>query len=334
MSQIRRDPITDRWVIIFDNVPATNFVVSKVSRDPEKRCAFCEGNEDQTPKEVYSIRKDGTAPDSPGWSVRVVPNMYPALRIEGELKRTGEGMFDKVSGIGAHEVIIESPVHSNSLAKLEKEHISKVLKAYRARIIDLKKDKRFKYILVFKNEGKDAGASLEHTHSQLIATPIVPKRVEDELEGAEFYYKFKERCIFCDIIKQELQEDERVIYRNEEFIAITPFAARFPFESWILPVKHSAYFENHNDQQLDLLADIFKKLLVSFDKFLDFPSYNFLLHNSPIIKDFNENAYHWHFEIIPKITKIQGFEWGTGFYINPVSPDFAAKSLKENIEEE
>ena len=211
MPELRKDPIVGRWVIIStDRVRRpTDFIRQQVSSQGGF-CPFCYGNESKTPPEILAYRppRDGGPQpprDSPGWTVRVVPNKFPALGIEGNLNRQAEGMFDKVSGIGAHEVIIMSPEHTASLASLPAKRIEDVLWAFRDRIIDLRKDRRFKYILLFKNHGEAAGATLEHPHAQLIALPIIPKHALEELEGAKQYFIFKERCVYCDVLRQELE---------------------------------------------------------------------------------------------------------------------------------
>jgi UDPglucose--hexose-1-phosphate uridylyltransferase len=194
-------------------------------------------------------------------------------------------------------------------------------------------DRRFKYILVFKNHGEAAGASLEHPHSQLIALPILPKQVVEELEGAKRYYANKERCIFCDIIRQEMESGVRVAAENADFVTLSPYAPRFPFETWILPRHHEAAFENSSSRIYENLARMLRSILSKADQVLDHPAYNLVLHTSPLQEDANE-YYHWHLEIIPKLTKTAGFEWGTGFHINPTPPEEAARFLREAVVEE
>ena len=330
MPELRKDPITGRWVIIATERAKrpSDFVRDKVEIRGSGFCPFCYGNEAKTPPEIIAYRSDGSLRNSPGWSLRVVANKFPALGIEGSLNRQGEGLYDKMSGIGAHEVIIETPDHQKTLAMLSPRQIEDVLWAYRDRILDLKKDRRFKYIMIFKNHGEAAGASLEHTHSQLIALPVVPKRVREETDGARDYFRFKERCIFCDIIRQELESGIRVIANTPTFIAIAPFAPRFPFEIWIMPRVHQSAFEDSQRQEFEQLAVMLKDMLVRLDKVLDFPAYNYIIHTSPIPESPNEH-YHWHLEIMPKLTKIAGFEWGTGFHINPTPPEESAKFLRD-----
>jgi len=330
LPELRKDPIVGRWVIISTDRARrpSDFLRDPGAPQAGKFCPFCEGNEDKTPPEILGWRQNGAGANQRGWSLRVVPNKFPALGIEGELARQGEGLFDKMNGVGAHEVIIESPEHSMTLAQLPEKRVEDVLWAYRDRMLDLKKDKRFRYILVFKNQGEAAGASLEHTHSQLIALPVVPIYVREEVEGAKTYYNFKERCIFCDVIRQEAASGARVIQETDHFLAVAPYAPRFPFETWILPKQHEAAFENSQSHVFENLAKVLKKLLQKLDHVLEYPPYNFVLHTSPL----NENTqdyYHWHFEIMPKLTKVAGFEWGSGFYINPTPPEEAARFLRE-----
>jgi len=329
MPELRKDPVLGRWVIISTErgKRPTDFNPEPKGRKA-KLCPFCPTNESSTPPEVYAVRHNGSGANSPGWTLRVIPNKFPALRIEGDLNREGEGIFDKMNGIGAHEVLVETPKHELDLVDLAPEDIKNVIIGYRERIVDLKKDPRFKYIMIFKNQGEAAGASLEHSHSQLIATPIVPKRVLEEIDGATQYYGYKERCIYCDIVKQEIHQNVRVIAQSEHFLSITPFASRFPFEAWILPKKHSPLFENITDDCAMSLGLILKEILTRQSRALSDPPYNFVIHSAPVENGAGKE-YHWHIEIMPKLTKVAGFEWGTGFYINPTAPEDAARFLKE-----
>ena len=330
MPELRKDPITGRWVIIATDRARrpTDFVRERVQIRGSGFCPFCQGNEAKTPPEILAYRSDGGARNTPGWSLRVVPNKFPALGIEGSLNRQGEGLYDKMNGIGAHEVIIETPDHQMTLPKMSVRGVEDVLWAYRDRILDLKKDRRFKYILIFKNHGEAAGASLEHTHSQLIALPVVPKRVREEVDGSREHYDFKERCIFCDIIRQEMETGIRVISENQDFIVLSPFAPRFPFEMWIVPKHHQSAFEESQKHEFEQLAAILKDMLLRLDRVLDYPAYNYIIHTSPAGETAGD-YYHWHLEIMPKLTKVAGFEWGTGFYINPTPPEESAKFLRE-----
>jgi len=332
VPELRKDPITGRWVIIATDRAKrpTDFVREKVEIRGSGFCPFCYGHEVKTPPEIHAYRPDGSAKDTPGWTLRIVPNKFPALGIEGTLNRQGEGLYDKMNGIGAHEVIIETPDHALTLATMPTRGVENVLWSYRDRILDLKKDRRFKYILIFKNHGEAAGASLEHTHSQLIALPVVPKRVREEVDSAREYYNFKERCIFCDIIRQEMEDTVRVIAENQDFTALAPYAPRFPFELWIVPKIHQSAFEESQKHEFEQLASVLKDMLMRLDKVLDSPAYNYIIHTSPF-PEVSNDYYHWHLEVMPKLTKVAGFEWGTGFYINPTPPEESAKFLREAV---
>jgi len=329
MPELRKDPIHGRWVIISTERSRRPSDFTPEERRPRGGfCPLCEGNEDRTPPEIVAFRDNGTLPNTPGWTLRVVPNKFPALRIEGELDREGEGIYDKMNGIGAHEVLIETPRHEETLITLPLKDVKNVLWVYRERIIDLKRDKRLRYVLVFKNHGVAAGASLEHSHSQIIALPIVPKRVSEEIEGAKTYFNYKDRCVFCDIIRQELQQRVRVISENKSFLSLAPFASRFPFETWILPKTHHPSFEHMDPSQYEQAAQILSDTLQRINQVLTDPPYNYVIHTSSY-PEVDMNYYHWHFEIMPKLTKVAGFEWGTGFYINPTPPEEAAEYMRE-----
>lgn len=338
MSTLRRDPITGRWVINLDRTKDKSSSLTDLEKLTQKGiCPFCEGNEKYTPPEIFAIRNDGTQKDKPGWQVRVVSNVSPALRIEGELDRRAELMYDLMNGVGAHEIIIETPQHIANLADLEVSQIQKILQAYKERILDLKKDKRFRSVVIFKNHGERAGSSpIKHTHSQLIALSITPKSIKEELVGAKEYYDYKNRCVYCDMIRQELSAEKRMVSTNPHFIAICPFASRFTHEVWILPKKHSVDFEQINEELAGSLASLLKEVLLRLKILLKNPPYNFILHTGPnrtfrrggAWKTLDED-YHWHIEIMPRYTRIDGFEWGTGFYINSATPEKAAEGLRK-----
>lgn len=275
MPELRRDPIHGRWVIIStERGRRPSDFVTEERRPIGGFCPLCEGNEDKTPPEIIAFRENGTPPNTPGWTLRVVPNKFPALRIEGELNREGEGIYDKMNGIGAHEVVIETPLHYETIATLPLKAVKDVLWAYRERMTDLRRDQRFRYVLVFKNHGVAAGASLEHSHSQIIALPIVPRRVAEEMEGAQNYFHYKERCVFCDIIRQELQQKNRLIIENQAFLSIAPFASRFPFETWILPKTHYPVFEHMEPPLYEQAAQILSETLHRLRQVLNDPPYN------------------------------------------------------------
>jgi UDPglucose--hexose-1-phosphate uridylyltransferase len=340
MPELRKDPIIGRWVIIAtDRAKRPDQFSSQAQDAPaEKPCPFCEGSESQTPPEVYAIRPRRTPANAPGWEVRVVPSIAPFLRVEGDLDRRGKGLYDVMNGIGAHEMIVETNQHIANMADLSEEQISKVLTCYINRMTDLERDGRFKYALIFKNHGWVAGGGItKHSRSQLIATPVNPKRVKEELIGARHYYDYHERCVFCDLIKQELQSNDRLILDIDGFIAIAPFAARFPFEIWILPKKHSCDFTKLDMNQRFDLGRIMKQVLSKLKKGLNDPPYNYVLHTAPFRRQklgywkSIDDDYHWHIEIMPRLTRVAGFEWGTGFYICPLPPEDAAKFLREVV---
>jgi len=329
LPELRKDPVTGRWVIIATDRARRPSDFSRESVTPVGTafCPFCVGHEHKTPPEILAYRDSG-GPNEPGWRVRVVPNKFPALGIEGDLSRTGEGMFDKMSGVGAHEVVIETPDHNLSLSQMSERQVEDVFWAFRERILDLKKDGRFRYIMLFKNHGESAGASLEHPHCQLIALPVIPKRVKEELEGSRLYFDFKERCVYCDVIRQESQAGVRVVTETDRYLVLQPYAARFPFETWIIPKRHDSHFETIDAPQLQNLAWVLRSTLRKMDKVLEKPAFNFVIHTAPV----QESAmaqYHWHIELMPKLTKVAGFEWGTGFYINPTPPEESAQFLRE-----
>ncbi len=329
MTELRRDPVIGRWVIIStERGKRPSDFGQEIETGVGKFCPFCPGNEDKTPPELLAYHDPGREKNAPGWWVRVVPNKFPALQIEGSLNRQGEGMYDKMNGVGAHEVVIETSDHAKDFPDLLDKHAEDVVWAFRDRIMDLKKDPRFEYILVFKNKGAAAGASLTHTHSQLIATPVVPKHVRESVNGAKNYYEYKERCVFCDMVKQEMTTGTRIVAENDDFVAFVPFAARFPFEVWIIPKVHDSEFEDVQKHEVVNLTRLLQNVLRRMKNVLDNPPYNFIILNSPL-RESKLPHYHWHLEIMPKLTKVAGFEWGSGFYINPTPPEEAAKFLRE-----
>jgi UDPglucose--hexose-1-phosphate uridylyltransferase len=329
MPELRKDPIVGRWVIIAtERARRPSDFVAEATLPRSGPCPFCPGGEALTPPEILAGRAPRSDADGPGWTYRVVPNKFPALGVEGDLEPAGEGLFDRMNGVGAHEVIIESPEHGASLATMSVDEVTDVLWAYRERLLDLRKDPRFAYVLVFKNHGEAAGASLEHPHSQLIATPIIPIMVREELTGSADYYERKERCVWCDILRQERRAQRRLIAERGGFVALAPYAPRFPCETWIMPAAHSAAFEESGLEQLHGLADLLGDFLRRMNRVLGQPAFNFMLHTAPLNEP-DLAHFHWHLEIIPKLTRVAGFEWGSGFFINPVPPEIAAAALRE-----
>ncbi|MFH1577580.1 MAG: galactose-1-phosphate uridylyltransferase, partial [Candidatus Omnitrophota bacterium] len=314
MPELRKDPVLGRWVIVATERASRPDQFNSLPDGPsEGECPFCRGNEKHTPKEIFAVRNNNSKNNAPDWQVRVIPSIKPILRIEGDLERCGQGIYDMMSGIGAHEIVIESPDHINNIADLPLEQIDNVLQVYTQRIVDLGKDKRFRYVLLFKNHGWAAGGGrIKHSRSQLIATPVTPKRVKEELVGARRYFEYHERCVFCDLVSQELEKKDRLIIDIDGFIAITPFASRFPFEIWILPKNHSCDFVSLDDQHRRHLAKILKIVLLKLKIGLNDPPFNYIIHTAPFrhpkaghwktIQD----DYHWHIEIMPRLTRVAG----------------------------
>ena len=328
MTELRKDPVVGRWVIIStERAKRPQDFPPEPAPRREGVCPLCPGSERMTPPEILGYRQGGQ-PNDPNWTLRVVPNKFPALRIEGELGKAADGIYDRMHGIGAHEVVIESERHDVYLYDLPEKRFEDVLWAYRDRLIDLKNDHRFKSVIIFKNHGAAAGASLTHSHSQLIALPVIPKRVMEEMAGCREYYRFRDRCLFCDIVVQEMEQKVRIVEETGEFLAFSPYAPRFPFETWIVPKRHQCAYEMIEGDQAKALAAVFRRTLRRLNLALENPPFNFIVHSAP----FSERAvdfFHWHIEIMPKLTKVAGFEWGSGFYINPTPPEESAKYLRE-----
>lgn len=325
MPELRKDPIIGRWVIIgTERVrrPA-DFRVQRAPRRGDS-CLFCAGREAETPPELLATRD---APGAP-WRVRVVPARFPALRVEGELERRGHGLYDLMNGIGAHEVIVESPNHDDTLATLPASHVEDVVRAWRDRIVDLKRDQRFRSILVFQSHGVEAGAAVDHAHTQLLATPTPPQRLGDELHHARAYHDYRERCLFCDILHQETDERTRIVMETEHVVAFAPFAARFPFEVWILPRRHVPGFENTGPAELRDVARVLRGVLRKLDAALDAPPWNLVVHSAPF-GDAESPFYHWHIEVTPRVHYASNIGWGGGFHVNPMPPEDAARFLRD-----
>ena len=343
MPELRRDPVIGRWVIISteraerpDQFMGPNSI-EKEELAPGEKCPFCEGNESMTPPEIDALRKPGTNANAPGWEVRVIPSISPLLSIGADLDRRGHGMYDLMNARGAHEIVIDTPEHLTA-AQLSQDEMIKSMNVVLDRLRDLERDPWIKYILVFKNHGEAAGGGhIKHSRLQLIGTPVNLKRVKEELAGAKSYYDYKERCVFCDIIAEEPKTAKRVITESKYYIAIAPFASRFPFETWIMPKKHSCDFYKVNRGEIPDFVGMVKLVLAKMRKVIgEFP-FNLVSHTAPFRRDAAKKGYwetieydyHWHFEILPILTRVAGFEWGSGFYINPLPPEDAAKAVRE-----
>lgn len=339
MPELRRDPVVGYWTIISTERSRRPVEIKPKPFIEESFCPFCEGHEPDTTPELCAVRKPGSVPDGPGWEVRVITSKMPILSETSRFERFGHGLYDLMEGVGRHEVIIESPRHQHDLDDLSTHEIEKVIDVYVQRMNEMEKDVRFKYALLFKNHGLTSGTSevaIRHAHSQLIATPITPKRVKEELLATKNYFDRKERCVVCDILRQETSDGSRVVTQNSSFFAFCPFASRAPFEIWIVPKKHRADFHRTDPRDFQAFALILKECLSKVKTLLNDPPYNFILHTAPFRhrkkemywKTIEEDT-HWYLYIAPKLTHNAGFEWGTGIHINPTPPEDAALLLRE-----
>ena len=328
-TELRTDPITGRTVAI-DLGPfkrRDDFDLEPVRlEDAPSECPLCEGREADAGPEILAWREGGPA-NVPGWSVRVVPNRNPMLKIEGRLDVRTDRLFESRDGLGAHEVIIETPLHDQPLHRLDADRIWRVLWAWRTRIQDLKRDSRFVSVAIVKNHGRAAGARLDHSHSQLIAYPLIPPAMADKLRGAARHMSKTGRCIFCDLIEEELKAGKRIICEEGAILAMAPYASRAPFETWLMPRAHSPRFEEATDETLQDLATALRAVMAGIDWALERPACNFILHTAPLSGE-ADTAFHWHLEIIPRVTRYSGLELGSGMWRNPVSPEEAAQILR------
>ena len=335
MPELRKDPTTETWVVISQerSKRPSDFKLPKETKTTGANCPFCDGNEDKTPPEVYAIGPPERQPNTPGWSVRVVSNKFPALRLEewtanGGLEVGGFELAPKMPGFGAHEVVVESPDHYATLASHSQEQLDLVLKALVSRHRDLAGDNRMGYIQIFKNWGHLGGASLEHTHLQIIVLPRTPMVVAQKLRTAQDYFRRHGLCLYCDLIKFERDNGERIIEETDHFLVFAPYASRFPFETWIIPKAHQHSFGQLTDEQSFDLSGALKRLIRRLELTFDDLPYNLIWQTAPYGPGY-EAYYHWHLELLPRLTLIAGFELGSGYYINPTAPEAAADSLRE-----
>ena len=333
-TEIRRDPITGRSVVIdrapfkrrsdFDLEPAR---VGDALSASTPACPFCEGREADSGPEILAWRDHASA-NVPGWSVRVVANRNPILRIEGGIEIRADGLFDTRDGLGAHEVIIETPLHDQPLHTLELDRLWRVLWAWRTRLQDLKRDSRFASVVIFKNHGRAAGARLDHSHSQLVAFPFVPAALAEKVRRGSRHYEQAGRCIFCDLAAAEIADGRRIVCDTNPILAFAPFASRVPFETWLMPRDHAPRFEETADSALELLAGAIRSVLARIDWALERPAYNLVLYTGPLTGE-ADRSFHWHLEILPRVTRYSGLEWGSGMHRNPVAPEDAAVMLRD-----
>ena len=326
MADLRKEPVTRTWVVVTTDHPKgpSDYLPFKPPyqlQEAEGLCPFCPGHEEMTPRETFMLSGEGG-----GWAVRVIPNKFPFFHIEGEFDRRPEGMYDVMEAIGAHEIVVETPGHKQNLASMDTQQIEKILRAYRERLKDLEKDRRFQQFLILKNY---PGLFNRHPHSHIIAMPVIPRRIDEEIYGTLDYYQRKERCIFCDIIKEEILMKKRVILETVHFLVFSPFASRYPFETWIVPKKHAPDFHHIHEEEIEDLSVAIQSLFLRFHKLLSDPPYSLAIHTSPVQSRFHRSEYHWHIETRLRIGLREGFEWGTGFFVNPTPPEDAAAFLRE-----
>jgi UDPglucose--hexose-1-phosphate uridylyltransferase len=327
-SQLRKDPVTQRWVVISPGraeVPQAA-VTERPRALGAEACPFCPGREAETGAEIYVQRDPGSAPNRPGWHVRVVADRRPIFHIEGGLERSAEGMYDAMNAIGAHEILVESPEHTAHWGSLEAAQIERVLRACRERMLDLRNDKRFRHVIWVKTDGMP-GSVFQHAHSHIVASPIVPWGIEEELKGFSSHRRWKERCVLCDVLKQEMTDGRRLVLREGGVVGFTPYAPRFAYEMWIVPLEHSHDFTGTRPALLRDLARALQGLIRRMRGVLGDPPFSLVLHASPV-GEFTREEYHWHLELVPRPPQLVGLEWGTGIHINPVPPELAAERLR------
>jgi len=335
MSELRQDLTTREWVIIATDRARRphEFTVTdgvkKIAQLPaySETCPFCPSNEQYTPEEIYRINQEGKSGPS-DWQVRVIPNKFPALSPKNEFARQPDHIFNRVNGYGSHEVVIETPWHNCPPALMTVGEIEKVIQAIQARYEALRADPKIRLIVVFKNHGRAAGTSLEHPHSQIVGVPIVPGGVRARIEVAERYYDDTGNCVYCAVLEHELLDKERVIFETEEFVAFQPFASRGPFETWIMPRTHLTTFNRPAQKIAPTLAPVLKTVLAKLYHGLNDPDFNLILQNAPIA-DEDAPYYHWHIQILPRLTLQAGFELGSGIYITTALPEETAQFLRE-----
>jgi UDPglucose--hexose-1-phosphate uridylyltransferase len=331
MSFLRYDVTTKDWVIFAPERARRPHDLKKgtaAAPPSEGLCPFCPGNEHLTGPEIYALR-GGTAVNTPGWTVRVVPNRFPALRIEEDHRRHEEGpLFRFMGGCGAHEVIIETPDHERFLAQQPVEHVEFVLRTLQLRFNDLMRDTRFQTIVIFKNHGEGAGTSLRHPHWQLIATPVVPRTLRLKHAVATDYFDQTGTCLYCVLLEEELAFQQRVIGQNEHYAAIMPYAAHVPFETWILPKWHRSSFGSVEPARLRPLAELLRNVLLKLYSSLEDPDFNLTINTVPR-GDEDKRYFLWHMEIVPRLTRPAGFEQGSGMCINTILPEEASGFLRE-----
>jgi len=330
MSEIRQDPTTEEWVIMAKERAKRPHDFVRQQTRPElppfsPSCPFCPGNETKTPPEVLSYQGE----KAQGWRVRAFANQFAALTPKGStVRREEECFFLDMDGTGVHEVIVETPVHNELLALMEDSGVEDVLRAYQERHNAFCRMPFAKLVIIFKNQGPSAGTSLEHPHSQLVATPVVPKHIRMKYEVAIRHYDNTGRCLYSDLVDHELKTGKRVVMETEKFVAFHPFASHQPFETWIVPKIHQACFGNASAEDLANLAHVLRIILLKLYRGLNNPDFNYVIDTAPV-GDENKNYYLWHLRIIPRFTEVAGFEIGSGININTAWPEETAQFMRE-----
>ena len=332
MPEYRRDLLTGQMVIVAEERAARPHQFDITDKPFQAICPFCEGNESLTPPEIAAFRRTDSAPNTPGWSVRTVPNKYPAV-VPGDGKRLPPPTFQgKTDGIGLHEVIIDTPRHVLSISELTPSEVAGMLVMYRLRLRTLRTDSRWSFVQIFKNVGAAAGASLPHSHSQLVAIPFLPPSLQQMLDRAENYTRKHQHCFWCGYLEKEIQTGERIVEETEHFIVLCQFVSRFAGEMEIYPKNHEAGFDQVDVSVLDELAALFCRTIIRLEKAIfwmkDSLAYNIVLSTEPFRPDVS-SFFHWRFSILPSLARAAGFEWGTGLHINPIPPEQAAQRLRE-----
>ena len=331
MSEFRQDPITGRWVIVASGRAHRPRRFGSWSEPTEAEpCPFCPGNEALTPPELWAARGAHSAPDTPGWLVRVVPNKYPALSIAESPTVSQDPLYRLQPASGTHEVIIESANHDVTLSGLDENQLWQIVSAYGARLRERSRDSRWHYALLYKNHGEGAGATLEHVHSQLVAMPEAPQAAEEELQQAKAHYHSAGSCIYCTIIERESARRERLVFENTHFVALCPFASRFAYETWLMPKKHLPAFTDTPEEATRAFARALGEILRCLDVALANPPLNYFIHSMPL-DDGAQVYYHWQLRILPQLARAAGFEWGSGAHINVIAPEDAARVLREAL---
>lgn len=332
MSELRKDMVRDNWVVIATDraLKPNDFPINKQgiqNAEFNGFCPFCEGNESFTPEEIAAYRPHNSRVNSTGWQMRTIPNKFSAFELNGVLKKEHNGIYSSYNGLGKHEVVVETPQHGKDLPAYSLEKIEMMLNMLKSRYNELSKDKRIKYIHMYKNCGLFAGASLGHSHSQIVGLPLVP----DENRGIARYFDVTGSCLLCDIAEQEIYDCQRVVFKTAHYVLICPYASRFAYETWIIPRKHTTHFGDIDDEEIGELAIVLKYYINAMMEVLNNPSYNMVFVSAPVNVECPSEAYHWYIELIPRLIVTSGLEVGTGYYVNPVAPEISAGMLKQSL---